>query len=123
MPRYTYEHAVTLRGTLGERMPLSSIEDDGVAIMWKTVPEEPPRVWVGPVSGIGGFTSKDHTIVLMWFASYIAPPRAKVLIPRPGIHEFRPPPDDRGDQPPAPWDIADDEPMPRAPSETSDLST
>jgi hypothetical protein len=52
LPRYTYEHAGILRETLGERMPLSSIEDDGVAIMWKTAPEEPPRVWVGPVSGI-----------------------------------------------------------------------
>jgi hypothetical protein len=114
LPRYTYEHAAVLRGTTGERMPLGAIIDDGVALMWKKY-DEHKSVWIGPVSGIKStFVAKEFTIVLLWSASYIETPKASQIIPRPLTSAPRPPPSD-GDDPS--WDIADDESMPRAPSE------
>ena len=75
------------------------------------------RVWVGPVSGIKStFDPKEFTIILLWSASYIEAPRVKQIVPRPLTATSRPPPPSGDDDDPS-WDIADDESMPRAPSE------
>ena len=117
LPRYTYEHAAVLRGTTGDRMPLGAIVDDGVALMWKKQ-DAGKRTWIGPVSGIKStFDPTGFTIVLLWSASYIEAPRVKQIIPRPLTSTPRPPPPSNDDDNNPSWDIADDESMPRAPSE------
>ena len=117
LPRYTYEHAAVLRGTTGDRMPLGAIVDDGVALMWKKQDAD-KRIWIGPVSGIKStFDPTGFTIVLLWSASYIEAPRVKQIIPRPLTSTPRPPPPSNDDDNDPSWDIADDESMPRAPSE------
>ena len=111
LPRYTYEHAVLLQGTTGNRMPLTAIVEDGVALMWKR--KEPDRkLWIGPVSGIKTtFDPKPFTIVLLWGAAYVTPPGVTQVIPGPMSSDVKPPPTD-GDEPP--WDIAGDSSMPKA---------